>query len=346
MNTQPVNPQPVSATAGNPTPVVPITDYVFPDLEPEKAVLGPLGVELRPAQCHTPEEVHAHVQGADGLLVCYAPVPGDVIRSLEGCRIIARYGIGVDNVDLAAATEMGIVVTNVPDYCVDEVSDHSLALLLALSRKVPMADRRVRGGEWSVPKLGPMRRLRGRTLGLVGFGKIPRALAPKAQAFGLRVIAYDPYFPAEQAAKMDVELVDLDELLASSDLISLHAPLTEETRELVRAENIAKMKPGVLLVNTARGPLVNIPDLVEGLRSGRIGGAALDVLPSEPAPAGSPLFEFENVILTPHSAWSSVEALKDLQAKAAEEVARALQGQRPRCIVNPEVLERIDWFVD
>lgn len=326
--------------------VVPITDYVFPNLEPEQAILGPLGAELRPAQCHTPQEVLNHVRGADGLLVCYAPVPAEVINSLEDCRIIARYGIGVDNVDLAAATEKGIIVTNVPDYCVDEVSDHSLTLIMALARKVNLADRRVRSGEWSVPRLGPMHRLRGSTLGLVGFGKIPRALAPKAQALGLQVKAFDPYFPPEQASKLDVELVSLDDLFTVSDIISLHAPLTEETRNLINAANIAKMKPGVLLVNTARGPLVNINDLVEGLRSGQVGGAALDVLPSEPPLADSPLFEFENVILTPHSAWASVEALIDLQAKAAEEVARALQGKRPLHIVNSEVIDRIDWFVE
>jgi D-3-phosphoglycerate dehydrogenase len=328
----------------NAKPVVPITDYVFPNLEPEQAVLGSLGVELRPAQCRTPEEVAEHVRGADALLVCYAPVPAQVIETLQGCRIIARYGIGVDNVDLKAATEAGIVVTNVPDYCIDEVSDHALALMLDLARKVSLADRRVRAGEWSVPRLGTMRRLRGMTLGLVGLGKIPKALAPKALALGLKVIAYDPYLSQTEAERMGVELVDLQSLLHHSDIISLHAPLTPDTRDLVSAGSISRMKPGVLIVNTARGPIVNIPDLVEGLHSGQIGGAALDVLPTEPPPADSPLFDLENIILTPHSGFSSREAIIELQTKAAQEVRRALSGERPVNIVNPAVLARLDWL--
>ena len=328
----------------NASPVVPITDYVFPNLEPEQAVLGPLGVELRPAQCRTPEEVVEHVRGADALLVCYAPVPAKVIETLQGCRIIARYGIGVDNVDLIAATEAGIVVTNVPDYCIDEVSDHALTLILDLARKVSLADRRVRAGEWSVPRLGAMRRLRGLTLGLFGLGKIPKALVPKAQALGLKVIAFDPYLPRAEADRLGVELVDRQDLLRGSDIISLHAPLTPETRELVNAESIAIMKAGVLIVNTARGPLVNIPDLVEGLRSGQVGGAGLDVLPTEPPPADSPLFAMENAILTPHSAFSSREAIIELQTKAAQEVRRALCGEKPVNVVNPAVLEHLTWL--
>jgi len=324
--------------------VVPITDYVFPTLEPEATILSPLGVELRPAQCKTVDEVYEHVQGADALLVCYAPVTARVIEALRGCRIIARYGIGVDNVDLAAATAAGILVTNVPDYCVDEVSDHTMALLLALARKVALADRRVRAGTWSVPDLAPIHRLNGLTLGLLGLGKIPRAVVPKAQAFGLRVIACDPYLPPEQAASLGVRLVSLEELISQSDVLSLHAPLTAETRELINAATIARMKPGALLINTARGALVNIPDLAEALKRGRLGGAALDVLPVEPPPANSPLLELENVILTPHSAWSSVEAVTELQSKAADEVARALTGRSPRSPVNPEVLPRLEWL--
>ena len=325
-------------------PIVPITDYVFPNLDPEKKILGPLGVDLRPAQCKTAEEVLAHVQGANALLVCYAPVPAKVINRLSGCRLIARYGIGVDNVDVRAATAAGIVVTNVPDYCVDEVSDHTMALVLALARKVPLSDRRVRSGTWSVPGLAPIHRLRGRVLGLVGFGKIPRAVAPKAQAFGLQVIAHDPYVSPETAAGLGVRLVSLADLLSESDVVSLHAPLTDETRNLINAATIKTMKPGAFLVNTSRGPMVNVSDLADALKTGRLGGAALDVLPQEPPPADSPLAGLDNVILTPHSAWSSVEAVTELQTKAAEEVARALTGQRPRSPVNPEVLPRLDWL--
>lgn len=323
---------------------VPITDYVFPNLVPEHRVLDPLGVKLLPAQCKTAEEVAEHVQGADALLVCYAPVPGEVIRKLKGCRIIARYGIGVDNVDVEAATEAGILVTNVPDYCIDEVSDHALALIMALARKVALADRQIRAGKWSVPGLEPIRRLRGQILGLIGLGKIPRALAPKAQALGLRVIGFDPYFPAESAQSLGVQLMSLDELLAASDIISLHAPLTDETREMINTDTIQRMRPGALLINTARGPLVDIEALVEGLTTGQIGGAGLDVLPTEPPPPSSPLLELENVILTPHSAFYSEESIIELQTKAAEEVKRALLGQPPRNPVNPQVLEKAAWL--
>ncbi len=195
-------------------PIVPITDYVFPNLDPERKVLGPLGVELRPAQCKTAEEVLSHVQGASALLVCYAPVPAKVIETLRGCRLIARYGIGFDNVDVGAATAAGIVVTNVPDYCVDEVSDHTMALVLALARKVALSDRRVRAGTWSVPGLAPIHRLRGRVLGLVGLGKIPRAVVPKAQAFGMQVMACDPFVSPEAAALLGVRLASLADVLA------------------------------------------------------------------------------------------------------------------------------------
>lgn len=314
--------------------VVAVTDSVFPNLDPEREVLAGLDVDLRVAQARTPAEVAEVARGADAVLNCYAPIPADVIAGLDRCRVIARYGIGVDTVDLAAATARGIPVTNVPDYCIDEVSDHALGLLLALARKIPYLDRAVRAGEWEMRRAIPIRRIRGRTLGLVGFGKIPRALAPKAQALGLAVLATDPYVRAADAAAAGVRLVDFDRLLAESDFISVHAPLTGETRGMFGAAAFAAMKPTAYLINTARGPLIDHDALVDALRQGRIAGAGLDVTPIEPLPSESPLRRMENVILTPHTAFYSEESLRELQTKAAEEVARALRGEPLRSVVN------------
>ncbi|HSJ54836.1 MAG TPA: C-terminal binding protein [Anaerolineae bacterium] len=320
-------------------PLVVVTDTVFPSLEPVQRVLAAVNARLEMAPQPLPEVIATAARRADALLVTYAKVPGDTIRRLECCKIISRTGIGVDNVDVEAATEKGIVVTRVPDYCIDEVSDHSLALLLALARKIPLANRLVSAGTWSVDSVGTIHRLRGQTLGLVGFGQIPRALAPKAQALGVQVVAYDPYVAAEAMAREGVRQVTFDELLEEADLISIHAPLTPETHHLFGREAFEKMRPGALLVNTARGPLVDTAALVEALDAGKLAGAALDVLEVEPPPPNSKLLGRSDLLLTPHTAFYSVESLLDLQVKAAEEVLRVLQGQRPRNPVNPQVLE-------
>ena len=315
-----------------------VTDSVFPSLDPAIDVLRQVGAEVTLAPAPTPEGILSVARQADGLLVTYARVTGDIIRQLEKCHIIARFGIGVDNVDVAAATERGIVVTNVPDYCVDEVSDHALALMLALVRKVCRANALVQSGTWDLQPLTPIPRLRGKTLGLIGFGKIPRALAPKAQALGLHVLAFDPYVPAEAMAEHGVEKVDLEALLRRSDIISVHAPLTPQTHHMLDRERLRLVKPGVVIVNTARGPLIDEAAMVEALDEGRVAAAALDVLESEPPPKGHPLLGRENVIITPHMAFYSEESLVELQTKAAQEVARVLSGERPRYPVNPEVL--------
>jgi D-3-phosphoglycerate dehydrogenase / 2-oxoglutarate reductase len=320
--------------------VVAVTDYVFSSLEPEQRVLAPLDVELRPAQCKSEEKIIALTQGADAVLNCYAKMTARVIESLDRCKIIARYGIGVDNVDLAAATRAKIVVTNVPDYCIDEVSDHALALLLALERQIASADHAVKGGAWDVVAHGAIRRLRGQTLGLVGFGKIAMAVAAKARAFGLRIIAHDPYLDAKAIAVRGAEPVDFDRLLAESDAISIHVPLSPETRNLIGARELARMKPSAFLINTSRGGIVDEGALAEALKAGRLAGAALDVLLVEPPPPDYPLRKLPNVVLTPHLAFYSRESVIELQTKAAEEVARALKGEPPRSPVNPQVLGR------
>ena len=320
--------------------VVAVTDYVFPSLEPEQRVLAPLGVELRPGQCRSEEEIIELTKGAHAVLNCYAKMTARVIEKLDRCKIIARYGIGVDNVDLVAATRAGILVTNVPDYCVDEVSDHALALMLALARQIVLGDGAVREGRWDVVAHAGIRRLRGQTLGLLGFGKIARAVAAKVQAIGMKVLAYDPYVDSELIAPYGAEAVNLDRLLAEADALSVHVPLSPETRNLIGEGELTRMKPTAFLINTSRGGIVDEQALAEALNAGRIGGAALDVLSVEPPPLDHPLRKLPNVILTPHFAFYSRESVIELQTKAAEEVARALKGDPPRSPVNPEVLAR------
>ena len=318
--------------------VVAVTDYVFPSLEPEQRVLTSLGVELRPAQCKSEEEIIALTQDADAILNCYAKITARVIEKLNHCKVIARYGIGVDNVDLVAATRAGIVVTNVPDYCIDEVSDHALALLLSLARQIVAADRAVKGGAWDVVAHGGIRRLRGQTLGLLGFGKIAKALASKVQPLGMKVLVYDPYLESELIFHHGAEAASLDSLLAESDAISIHVPLSPETRNLIGQTELARMKSTAFLINTSRGGIVDEQALAIAIKEGRLGGAALDVLSIEPLPPDHPLLQVPNVILTPHMAFYSRESVIELQTKAAEEVARALRGEPPRSPVNPEVL--------
>ena len=320
--------------------VVAVTDYVFPSLEPEQHVLAPLGVELRPAQCQSEEEIIELTKGVDAVLNCYAKMTTRVIEKLDRCKIISRYGIGVDNVDLVAATRAKILVTNVPDYCVDEVSDHALGLLLALARRIATADGAVKVGTWDIVAHAGIRRLRGQTLGLLGFGKIAKALASKVQPLGMKVLVYDPYLEAELIARHGVQAVDLDTLLRESDTVSIHVPLSPETRNLIGQVELARMKPTAFLINTSRGGIVDEHALATALKEARLGGAALDVLNVEPAPPDHPLRQAPNVILTPHLAFYSRESVIELQTKAAEEVARALKGEPPRSPVNREVLGR------
>ncbi len=307
-----------------------VTDYVFPSLDIERSVLSSLGAEIIALQATSEEELLAVVEGADALLVCYAPVTKRVIDRAQRCRVIARYGIGFDNVDIQAASAKGIVVTNVPDYCVEEVSDHALALLLACARKVPFLDRRVRTGRWDAKDAVPMHRLRGKVFGLLGFGKIPRVLARKARALGLEIIAVDPYVTAQEMEEHGARKVELETLLAQSDFVSVHTPLTPQTRGMIAEAELRAMKSTAFLINTARGPIVSESALVRALRQGWIAGAALDVVETEPPTQEQSLFTLDSLILTPHVAFYSEEALQELQRKAAEEVARVLSGELPR----------------
>ena len=316
---------------------VTVSDSVFPNLDPARQVLATIGAELRMADTPTPEGIVAAAAASDGLLVTYAKITADMIRNMPKCRVISRFGIGVDNVDIGAATASSIVVTKVPDYCIDEVSDHAMALLLAIVRKIPSSSARTHGGRWEMKAVVPIHRLRGSVLGLAGFGRIPQLVVPKAQAFGMKVVAYDPFVPADVFSKAGVERVDLPALLATSDYISVHTPLTPETKSLFNRETFGQMKRGAYIVNTARGPIIDESALAEALDSGQIAGAALDVMTQEPPPS-SPLFGRDNVIITPHTSFYSEESLVELQVKAAQEVVAVLSGRAPRNPVNPEVL--------
>jgi D-3-phosphoglycerate dehydrogenase len=311
-----------------PHTLIAITDSPFPSLEPAKKALTRLEPEYRMAKSPAADDILAVARDADAILVTYAKLPGDLLRQLKRCKAIGRFGLGVDNIDLPAAKKLGIAVNYVPDYCLHEVSDHAMALLLALARKVVLSNALVQSGRWEVPPIVPLRRLEGQVLGLIGFGHIPRALAPKAKAFGLRVITHDPYVAPAVLAAAGVDGVSFEDLLAGSDFISVHAPLQPATRGLINAAALAKMKDGALLINTARGPLVDETALITALDAKKLGGAALDVVTTEPLAKDSPLLHRDNVIITPHTAFYSVEALEELQSKCASDVARVLSGEK------------------
>jgi D-3-phosphoglycerate dehydrogenase len=308
--------------------LIAVADSPFPSLDPAKKALSRLDFELHVAKSGTAEDILAVAKDADALITTYAKITGEIIKQLTKCKAIGRFGLGVDNIDLVAAKDKGIPVNYVPDYCIHEVSDHAVAMLLALIRKIPLSNKLVQGGRWEMPAVVPITRITGTTLGLVGFGNIPRLVAPKAQAFGMKVIAYDPYVKPEVFKAADVEGVDLDTLLKRSDYFSVHAPLMDATRGLINAAALAKTKKGVYIVNTARGPLIDEAALVAALDSGQVGGAALDVVTVEPLPKDSKLVGRDNVILTPHTGFYSVEALAELQTKCASDIARILSGEK------------------
>jgi D-3-phosphoglycerate dehydrogenase len=309
-------------------PVIAVTDTVFPSLEPAKEALAKLNPTFRMSKSAGADDILSIARDADAILVTYAKLTRDILMQLTRCRAIGRFGLGVDNIDLPTAKEKGIAVNYVPDYCIREVSDHAMSLLLALIRKIPLSNKLVQSGRWEMPAVVPIRRIEGTVLGLVGFGNIPRLVAPKAQAFGIKVIAFDPYAKSEVFKAAKVESVDFDTLLGTSDYISVHAPLLPATRGLMNAAAFAKMKKGAYLVNTARGPLIDEQALIAALDAGQIGGAGLDVVAVEPPAKDSALLGRDNVIISPHTAFYSIEALNELQTKCASDVARVLSGQK------------------
>jgi len=309
-------------------PVIAVTDSVFPTLDPAKAALARLNPTYRMSKSVNADDIVAVAKDADAVLVTYAKLTRDVLSQFTRCKAIGRFGLGVDNIDLPTAKEKGIAVNYVPDYCIREVSDHAMALLLSLIRKVPLSNKLVQSGRWEMPAVVPIRRIEGTVLGLIGFGHIPRLVAPKAQAFGIKVIAHDPFAKADVFKAANVESVDLDTLFKTSDYVSVHAPLLPATRGMMNAAAFAKMKKGAYIVNTARGPLIDEPALIAALDSGQIGGAGLDVVATEPLTKDSPLLGRDNVIISPHTAFYSIEALNELQTKCATDVARVLSGEK------------------
>ena len=278
---------------------------------------------------------------ADGILCRRLEVGRALLGRFRRCQVLVRYGVGTDNVDVQAATDLGIIVGHVPSYCADEVSTHAIALLLACVRHVPDTDRRVRSGGWDVHREDVVHRMAGRTLGLVGLGGIGRAVARKLAGWGLRLIAADPFVDPQIASSLGVQLVDFDVLCQLSDYLSLHCPLLPETRHIVDDRALAAVKPGACLVNTARGPLVKTSSLLAALDEGRLSAAGLDVFEEEPLPAASPLRRHDKVVVTDHAAWYSEESQQELQRTAAEQIARVCCGGLPRSLANPLVLKRL-----
>jgi D-3-phosphoglycerate dehydrogenase len=317
-----------------------ITDYAWPNFEIERKALTKVGAEVLAARTGQQSELIELAPGADAILANWRPVRAPVIEVARKCQVICRYGVGLDNIDVEAATKHGIVVTNVPDYCMDEVSNEAMALLLCGARGIVTYDRSVRSGVWDVKVGMPLFRLKGLSLGIIGFGRIGKAVAFKAQGFGLRVIACDPYIDQQEMTRRNVKPVDLDTLLRTSDFVTIHTPLTPETHKMLGETALRKMKPTAWLINTARGGVVDTVALAAALREGRLAGAGLDVLPQEPPPKDDELMSLPNVIFTPHSAFYSEGSLQELEGKAATGVVEVLQGKMPSNIINPDVLER------
>ncbi|MEX0675475.1 MAG: C-terminal binding protein [Pirellulales bacterium] len=313
-----------------------LTDYAWPDLDIERRTLAQVDAELVVAPDGDLPTLVALAADADAIMTNWANVPAPVIDAAPKCKIVARLGIGLDNIDVAAATRRGMMVTNIPDYCLVEVAEHALALLLAQARKVALYHHETKSGRYDL-KAGPaLRRIEGQTLGIVGLGNIGRALAIKALALSLKVLATDL---ARPTAPEGVTYCDLDELLASSDYVSLHVPLLPETRHLIGPDQLARMKPSAYLINTARGGLVDPEALAAALAAGRLAGAGLDVQDPEPPDLSRPPWNDPRVIVTPHSAFASEESLADLRARTARQVAQCLSGAQPAHVVNRAALK-------
>jgi D-3-phosphoglycerate dehydrogenase len=319
------------------TGVVVVTDLDHDNVDPERSVLDGHDVELRVLQCRTPEEVAAQAGDADVLINQYVPITAEALDALPRCRLVVRYGVGVDNVDVEAAAARGVWVANVPDYGRDEVADHTLALALSVLRGVVALDRSVREGSWDLEAARPLRRLSTLTYGVVGCGAIGTAVAGRAAGLGMRVLGYDV---PQARSEPPIERVPLEELLEGADVVSLHAALTPDTHHLIGATALGRMRPSAFLINTARGGLVDAAALLAALDAGELAGAALDVLEGEPPDElGWRLARHPKVVMTPHAAWYSEEAFSTLKTEVAREALRVLEGGKPRSPVNrPERL--------
>lgn len=319
-----------------------ITDYAWPLLDIERKILAEVDAELLLADTGDEEEIISLAPKADAILTNWKKVPAAALDAAPNCLVVSRYGVGVDNIPVEHATSLGVLVTNVPDFCVEEVSDHAMALLLACARRITCFDRATRAATWDLDLVRALPRLRGQTLGLVGFGNIARTLAPKALGFGLRVLAYTPRVKA--GLQDGVELTnDFARLLAKSDYLSLHAPATPATQGLIGERELRAMKPTAYLINTSRGALIDEQALTRALHENWIAGAALDVLAQEPPHPDHPLLASEKTIITPHTAFYSETSIAELETKAATNVAEVLRGRLPATVVNPAVIRSSNY---
>jgi len=312
-----------------------VTDDRFGAYDEERDVLEAIGAEVIIENCNTPEEVVDACRGADGVLVNLAPMPAQVINGLQKCKVIARYGVGYDNVDADACTAKGIYLANVPDFCAEEVSDQALSLLMCCIRKIVRRDAQVRQGKWNIGKADPIYRIVGKTFAFLGYGRIARCLHRKIRGLNLgRVLVYDPYLEEDYIKSQGAEKVDFETVLREADYISIHLPLNNETRGIVNEQAFALMKPTAIIVNTSRGPVIDEKALIKALTTGQINSAGLDVHNREPLNPGNPLMKIENCILTDHAGWYSEESMTELKRKAAENVRDVLMGGKPRYPVN------------
>jgi D-3-phosphoglycerate dehydrogenase len=307
-----------------------LTDYEFEHLQYEEEVFQESGLDIEfiKAQCKTEEEVIEQAEHADAILNQYAPVSRRVIESLENTKIISRYGVGVNTIDLDAAKEKGITVANVPDYGMEEVSNHALALLLSWARKVTLLHNEVKKGNWDFKACVPIHRFNEQTVGVLGFGRIPRRFIEKVKPLGFKIAAYDPFVSAKDMAAVGVQKMELDEIIHESDFLSVHLPLIDDTFHLINEDRLNQMKRNAVIINTARGPIIDEKALTDALEKGIIAGAALDVTEDEPVSIDSPLLKMDNVIITPHSAWYSEEAMIELRQKAAKNIVHVLSGEK------------------
>ncbi len=312
------------------------TDPHHTDFSHEQAELDAIGATLRPLNVTTEEEVAAACREADALLVTYAKIGKIALAGMPKLKIVVRTGVGYDSLDVPAATERKVMVANVPDYCISDLTEHTMALLLTWWRRIVELDRQVRTEGWGRP-VKPVHRLEGKTLGILGMGRMGQALAVRARGFGLKLLGYDPYVPPAACAALGVELVGLENLLRSSDIVTIHSLLNAETRGIICERTLRMMKRSALIVNTARGGIVNTDDLLRAIREGWIAGAALDVTDPEPLPMDHALRSLPRVLLTPHAAWYSEEAEPELRRRAARTIVQALRGERPTTLLNPEV---------
>jgi len=311
-----------------------ITDHGFPSIEQERTLFAAAGHELVVAQCKVPAELIAFCRDADALLVQWAVIDRSLIAALDRCKVIVRYGIGVDSVDLQAAGERRIPVCNVPDYCIDEVADHALALALSLGRQIPQTDAVVRQGAWKITPPTPFGAFRDTLFATAGFGRIARAVLARAKAFGFRLGAYDPFVDAAAFAAAGVRRLEAAELLREAGILSLHLPLVEQTKHFLNRDSLATMRKDAIIVNTARGGLIDTHALAEALTQRTLGGAGLDVFETEPLPADHPIRQSPNVLLTSHTAWYSGGSVPELQRRSAEAVLQGLRGGTLANVVN------------